>query len=462
MEAKEYVARKLPTPDGFETYCKNRFDHIVFVKRDEEIPTAEYGDRPITRKLLRKNTNFNNLYQKIYVSVDVSCPNRIEQHNYMVEREIYPHTLKEKIYFTLFNLAVLEKGKVVEISMWDYPYCQYAFGKRSMVYHGSYVNDCYHFYNDWLKDSPLSEIATGYESRRELQHAYLHRKNLIMCKERGMNQMFKDILSNQVDWRIMSKARIKKYWTYIADHDMDFDEFKAFIILLKNGVKLTHMNYDALPNIDVKIDKSKHTGVSVTRIMNYIYRQERKLSYYYDYLNTLVDIKAKAETERVFFPKSLVEAHDNAVRTLNTLKIKADERGLKKITKKLIQLEYEGSKYAVVAPKSLFDITREGKNLDHCVGGSSYLNGHKNGEFAIMFVRLKDDKSKSFYTFTYKYNKSISALHGYRNQDSTDPRYLEVKEFVYNEWLSWVKQQKTQPKQKKVRMQPSNQMVMQG
>lgn len=460
MEANEYVERRLPKPEGFDEYCKNRFDVVVLVKRDEEIFTVEHGPRKLTRKLLRKNTNFSTLYRKAYVSVDVSNPNRIEQHNYLVEREIDPFTLKEKIFITLFNLAVLENNRVVEISRYEYGKT-YQFGHRSVVAIGHY-QDCYHYENNWLTHSPLSQIGLNYFTRYEMQYAYLQRHNLLQCRKRGMNNMFKDILGRSVDWRVMTKHRIKKYWINIAENDMDFDEFKAFLILLKNGVKLTHMNYDALPNINTQFVKSKHRGISIIRIMNYLYRQEKELTYYYDYLNTLSDIGVPAATDQTYFPKSLSTAHDDAVKILNAAKIKADERSIRRITKRLIDLEYEGFKYAVVAPKCLSDISQEGKNLDHCVGGSNYLNGHKKGDYAIMFVRLKNDKTKSLYTFTYQYNKSVTALHGFKNQDSKDPYYQEVKKFVYEEWLPWVKSIKQQPKQKKERVQPSQQMAMQG
>ncbi len=463
MEAKDYVLNSLEPPYEFRQWCIDLFDVIVFLKGNDYIGTAEIGRRRMTEKRLKKNTNFHNLYSKKYVSIVLSSPTKIEQHNYMIEREIDSITLKEKIYFTLFNLDVLENGEIKIISWYEnYGVSpQHSFGHRSMSNMGSYP-DYYHYKNNWINNSPLDGLVGNDLDHYDIHRAYKHRNDLIFCKKRNLNRMSEDIIKNNVDWRVMTKSRIKKYWVNIADNDMNFKEFKTFITLLKNGVKLKHMNYESLKFINIDIDKSKHPGISVTRIMNYVYKQKMNLSYYYDYLNTLKDIGVQAEADIVYFPKSLMQAHDNVVAALNIIKIKEDEKNLESITQKLSKLEYDGDIYSVVAPKSLTDIVLEGKNLSHCVGGSSYLNGHKKGEYAIMFIRLKEDKTKSYYTFTYQYSKKVSALHGYGNKEINDPNYPKVKDFVHNEWLNWVKAGCKKPKQKKERMQPSQQMVMQG
>lgn len=448
MEAKEYVERRLSKPEGFDEYCKNRFDVIVFVKRDEEIFTAEQGQRKLTQKLLRKNTNFSNLYRKAYVSVDISSPNRIEQHNYLVEREINSNTFKEEITISLFNLSVLENNKVVEISWYEYGQ-GYQFGHRSMVAMGHY-QDCYHYENNWLTNSPLAKIGLDYYTRYEMQYAYLQRHNLIQCKKRGMDKMFEDILGRGVDWRVMTKPRIKKYWINIAEHDMNFEEFKAFLILLKNGVKLTHINYDALPNINTHFIKSKHRGVSTTRIMNYLYKQEKELTYYYDYLNTLNDIGVSAATDQTFFPKSLSTAHDDAVKKFNAIKLEIKNQSYQNFLINLMVLEFSNNGLSIVVPKKLDEIVQEGKKLNHCVG--SYVDRVQNKETTILFIRKTADINTPFYTMEYK-NKRVVQVRGKNNANYGK----DIENFI-EEWKSWI----SKPKQKKVRTQTSQQMAMQG
>ena len=85
-----------------------------------------------------------------------------------------------------------------------------------------------------------------------------------------------------------------------------------------------------------------------------------------------------AEDRIVFYPKNLTEAHDDLVRRINLLEVDEElesntdlDEKARDLYNELSELEYTGDKYSVVAPKGLKDILLEGKELNHCVGGSS-------------------------------------------------------------------------------------------
>lgn len=92
---------------------------------------------------------------------------------------------------------------------------------------------------------------------------------------------------------------------------------------------------------------------------------------------------------------------------------------------------------AFLVPKELNELVAEGKALHHCVGGSSYVDGHKQGKTTIVFVRRKEAIEKPFYTLELR-NEIIIQLRGKHNQVAPP----EVKEAA-DSWLGWLKKQKS-------------------
>lgn len=69
--------------------------------------------------------------------------------------------------------------------------------------------------------------------------------------------------------------------------------------------------------------------------------------------------------------------------------------------------------FVIRVPHELYEITKEGMALGHCVGG--YVNRHASGETNIIFLRKKAEENKPFYTIEIRGN-SVIQIHGRHNR----------------------------------------------
>lgn len=90
----------------------------------------------------------------------------------------------------------------------------------------------------------------------------------------------------------------------------------------------------------------------------------------------------------------------------------------------------ESDNYIIRVPEELEEITKEGCDLHHCVGG--YLETHAVGNTNIIFLRRKASPDTSFYTIEVNPNNTLIQIHGSHNKWlGNDP---EAIPFVYK-WL---------------------------
>lgn len=90
----------------------------------------------------------------------------------------------------------------------------------------------------------------------------------------------------------------------------------------------------------------------------------------------------------------------------------------------------ESDNYIIRMPEELEEITKEGCDLHHCVGG--YIETHAVGNTNIIFLRRKADPDTSFYTIEINPNDVLVQIHGSHNKWlGNDP---EAIPFVYK-WL---------------------------
>ena len=133
----------------------------------------------------------------------------------------------------------------------------------------------------------------------------------------------------------------------------------------------------------------------------------------------------------VVFPRRLKQAHDTAFKRVETLKAKERAKMLDNLSKELggyftrIQSDYgfADKEYAVIAPKNLNEIVKEGHALRHCVGAYAEDVGENGRTF--LFLRLQSDATKPFYTMEV-HGGRVTQCRGKSNCDMTD----DVKQFV--------------------------------
>ena len=116
--------------------------------------------------------------------------------------------------------------------------------------------------------------------------------------------------------------------------------------------------------------------------------------------------------------QQICNAEEMERRRLNSLADREREAELKKKFDKLqedriMRFEAESGKYCIRVPKALDDITLEGMNLGHCVGG--YRDRHATGQTNILFLRKKDKEDTSFFTIEVNGN-TVVQIHGKGNR----------------------------------------------
>jgi hypothetical protein len=166
-----------------------------------------------------------------------------------------------------------------------------------------------------------------------------------------------------------------------ANHSDSTKPLIAYIDTRRMKISLRHTDYA----IDLDIDNFRNYQ-ELMRNHNTV------LDQYNAYQEYLTEYRRKSEEER---NKEL-------------------EKRRAKVDKERQTYNYEDDEYIIRLPENLSELSAEGKNLRHCVGG--YLNSHSRGDTTIMFLRKKTEPDKSFYTIEVAPNGSIRQIHGFGNK----------------------------------------------
>lgn len=116
-------------------------------------------------------------------------------------------------------------------------------------------------------------------------------------------------------------------------------------------------------------------------------------------------------------PNNLRARHDELVDRINELEDEGTPKQNDKIeliAKANKALEWTYKEYRVELPKRVIDIRKEGRDLDHCVGG--YIDRVVEGDCIIVFLR---HKGKPCITIELRGDRIIQAL-GYDNRDPNE------------------------------------------
>ena len=194
---------------------------------------------------------------------------------------------------------------------------------------------------------------------------------------------------------------------------------------------------------------------SPEQIANYIEKQ-RKLSnskdnYYHtpNYIVTTwrdtLQLSGKfklAGSKSNIFPKDLKARHDELVELQNLERerqtVKEREEMFPNVTSICEEIrpiyEWENGEYAVLVPRCVDDIVKEGCLLRHCVGTPDhegryrYLERIEDNESYIMFLRKKSDIDAPWYTMEVEPGGAVRQLRTYGDDEGTDRE--EAKAFL--------------------------------
>lgn len=154
--------------------------------------------------------------------------------------------------------------------------------------------------------------------------------------------------------------------------------------------------------------------LSFEKLWNYIKKQTKTsndslrqtIRTWEDYLDMAGTAKLNTKSEMIWKPKDLHAAHQEMVFILqqNKLEKQAEELAAKwtevnGILPRLGKFEYADEKYAIVAPRTILDIVKEGTALQHCVHTCSfYFDRIQKNESYLFFLRRADSREVSWYT----------------------------------------------------------------
>ena len=159
---------------------------------------------------------------------------------------------------------------------------------------------------------------------------------------------------------------------------------------------------------------------------------------YRDYLEAAWALGYCMEHGKVLWPEDLTAAHDAATAELARKQAAALRRGVAADARtRKAKYEFELDGLRIVFPMTAAAIKREGKALDHCVGG--YAERHMKGVTTILFLRRVEAPATPYITLEMNGN-AIRQIHGYHNDTlpgSKDPR--AVHGAFLDAWLRWLR-----------------------
>jgi hypothetical protein len=173
-----------------------------------------------------------------------------------------------------------------------------------------------------------------------------------------------------------------------------------------------------------------------------------------DYLQAEAAVGYDMKNEVVLKPKDLFIAHDAAAaehnRRLEEIQRReraekdAEERkrmkALQRKHRKVMEtrqkaLNFSGERYFIRVAETADEVIKEGKALQHCVGG--YAQRHIEGATTICLLRAIDEPNEPLCTIEMRTNKTLAQIHGYQNdRGGPDPR--EAYAEILDPWLKWI------------------------
>lgn len=191
-------------------------------------------------------------------------------------------------------------------------------------------------------------------------------------------------------------------------------------------------------------------GINAGKLLRYAQKQkgEREspgqvYGTWLDYLEAAEILGLDLTNEVVQMPGNLKEKHDRVTQAASAVRQhKKNDAFRSKLLPKLVKKYlWWNDDYLIRPAVSAEEITREGKALQHCVGG--YADRHVNGRTVILFLRRKDRPGVPMVTIEMNGNRIVQA-HGYRNEwkpckDNPDKTPIrELYKDVFGEWEKWL------------------------
>lgn len=163
---------------------------------------------------------------------------------------------------------------------------------------------------------------------------------------------------------------------------------------------------------------------------------QRAFFEYRDYLDAAWTLGLCLEHSRVIWPEDLQTAHDDVTARMERRLMKGSlSTELVNGTKRAKKYSFELDGLRIVFPITAAAVRREGKVLDHCVGG--YAERHVKGVVTILFLRKTSAPDTPYVTIEMDGNRIVQA-HGFRNDRNGQPPRVTHRRF-FDTWLAWLR-----------------------
>lgn len=444
-EAKSYVTNRLKPNKAFFDWCLSQIPVYKWENKERIILSSErQGSRIIEKRLTKvSNLDFNGGFYPF--TIVLVTAKRIEIQTYCYWVQIVNG--KEILETELTNMELLANNQHIEIGHYSYMN-EYGFGLVSIGVMGGKYTGTRLYKNNWeervqtiseLRYLDLNEV--NYMTFGNLSHLYKFKFEIEYLQKIRATTIAREIANNgQIDFRTVTRKWLRVNKQLLKNNQDSFYVFELKRRVLERGGKVVpgiekYMNYRDINGI------SKCVGI--VSFQNWVIKNKVDMQYYRDYLGMLKDLNIKVDSQNLVKPKDLKKAHDNVVGLLNQLNIEKRRQENEKLQKEYDErlknrkrLETEIGDYLFVVPKQLDDLIKEGKELHHCVGSSSYVNSHAKGKTTILFIRRKDYPNTPFFTLEFK-NGEINQLRGKHNKSAS-----EEIEKVTGKWLQWTKKKR--------------------
>lgn len=444
-EPKHFIENKLKPPKAFFDWCYSHISTFKWSNKQKTILASDRSDCFVIERRLTKQSNLT-FFDKFYsFAIVLVTSKRIEIQSYGFWSRVKEG--KQTIECELTNFEQFASGKHIMVTRLDNG--RPVFGLTpNKPFGGPYAGTAL-YPNGWADKvcdiSELRYLKIEHLSPLGIENIYKYRKEIEFLQKINANVLANQVMHpgytnnvygswrKNVDMRTINENWLRKNKQFFKNSNRTFLEYE-----LEKRIK--ERNGKVVPGIERYLDYRDISkipqGVGIIRFQNWMIKNKVNFKYYLDYLSLLKDLGIQLD-ENLIIPKDLKKAHDNAVELLNQMQREVNEKMYEKRLKAILKYETIVGDCAFLVPKDLNELVAEGKALHHCVGGSNYIDGHKQGKTTIVFIRQKEAIAKPFYTLELK-NESIIQLRGKHNQVAPP----EVKEAA-DRWLGWLKTQKS-------------------
>lgn len=432
----EIYENRLTPPKAFFEWCYSQMPTYVWKNKQQTIIGSDRKHSFVTEKRLTVKSRLTFFDKKTTFEIILCTKKRIERQFYTVCSRFVDG--KQEFDVTLLNLHLFTDNQYIKIHMEREN--DYRFGLTPVVgMFNHYFAQPEIYPNNWDKRiETISELK--YVNLNDcyldiLPRYYRYRDRIEFIQKMGAKGIEKEFNNGSLDFRVVTMNWLKKWKVFLRNSDRTFKDVK-----LKQ--KIESMGEKMVGGIERYVEEYQLNDfpkqMSFVRFQNYLVKQKQTFDYYKDYLRLLEELELEITNKRRF-PKDLKKAHDDAVDLINALERKVFLKGFQTRAKELSAMEMEISDFTFILPKSADDLMEEGKALQHCVSGKSYMEAHAEGHTTIVFVRYKEKMNESFFTIEYK-NKCVKQLHSTKN---SVPVPDELKNAV-DEWVKRVNKLKKQ------------------